>query len=52
MGEFGNVLSDATLIGEQGNTVLQGVSVMFPGFFCSPTKESCENSCFWLVQIS
>lgn len=38
MGESGNVLSDATLTGEQGNAVLQSVSVMFPGFFCSLTK--------------
>ena len=52
MGESGSALSEATLTGEQGNSVLQSVSVVFPGFFCSPTKESLENSCFWVVQIS
>lgn len=49
---MGNTLSGAALTGEQGSTVLQSVTVMFHGFFCSLTKESHESSCFWLVQIS
>jgi len=43
MGQSGNGLSDAAVTGEWRNTVLQSVSVMFPGFFCSLTKDSHEN---------